>query len=744
MFELNKTTTNIFQNLSNPWLISPELEEASFQRAPSPGASTTGLGLVSSLSAAFSKPLESFATASAGPTSWLTRKSSFKAVAAKTMRSVSVTSMAARSPTTSHHRVASIKSAKAAFMRKNSSYDAPSMLQTSPTTSSIGTSVSQDMTELSMPSLERNPSVSPRAPASFWINNDDEDTDDDNLSSKMEVDSIQSEESIPDSFEIDELDMDKDFFNQTDWAKAALQKRLDKGRVDSTTNNEVTFLNTIINQSLTVTDEGKEIRRKLIDETSGASPLILKADCPADSADHLRPPVLTIEPPSPLPYNTYDATMASSQSPLSSESDRGCPTKQLKYSRSRKTGCNTKSSHSFSSVRDRRYLRCNTNNSSSRSSSEPPGTIVIPSSQTNIDNSDLSNDTDSNSTNLSSSHPSHRLIDNSKTSSRHASGESDNTTTGCSPKGIFLYYYFLKSSLTVHFIAVSSALSFGVPPLQQQQQLKSKLSTKISSSGKMEGYLEILEHPFLTLRAFPEGFVQRIGGLVCCRSVKLLDGDLQDNKHKALREAWWQEIRHEIRTHAMTLGCNLVVGYSEDTSIFEDIVVLSANGTAVTARLNPESLLSTMFGPLYTKSNGKSVQHGGAGGIGNAGAEDSSNATCSMLHIPFHSPDFTLPFTWSKKNCHFCGAKNAFVPDVMFTTIEPPVDQLLMVGRGCVLQAKVIRLKKDLKGENNAKEISDALPFIEYEIHRQLINKLKVKGIVKMLHLKEATILYLE
>ncbi len=32
------------------------------------------------------------------------------------------------------------------------------------------------------------------------------------------------------------------------------------------------------------------------------------------------------------------------------------------------------------------------------------------------------------------------------------------------------------------------------------------------------------------------------------------------------------------------------------------------------------------------------------------------------------------------------------------------------------------------QGEHNAKEISDALPFIEYEVHRQLINKLKIKG----------------
>ena len=39
---------------------------------------------------------------------------------------------------------------------------------------------------------------------------------------------------------------------------------------------------------------------------------------------------------------------------------------------------------------------------------------------------------------------------------------------------------------------------------------------------------------------------------------------------------------------------------------------------------------------------------------------------------------------------------------------------------------------RDLKGENNAKEISEALPFVEYEIHRQLINKLKMKGNIKL------------
>ena len=48
-------------------------------------------------------------------------------------------------------------------------------------------------------------------------------------------------------------------------------------------------------------------------------------------------------------------------------------------------------------------------------------------------------------------------------------------------------------------------------------------------------------------------------------------------------------------------------------------------------------------------------------------------------------------------------------------------------GRGCLVQAEVLQLKKDLKGEMNAREISNGLPFVEYEIHRQLINKMKVR-----------------
>lgn len=59
-----------------------------------------------------------------------------------------------------------------------------------------------------------------------------------------------------------------------------------------------------------------------------------------------------------------------------------------------------------------------------------------------------------------------------------------------------------------------------------------------------------------------------------------------------------------------------------------------------------------------------------------------------------------------------------------------------LVGRGCFIQSYVCRSLRDLKGESNAKEISDGLPFLEYELHRLLVNKLKMKGMNAVFGLK--------
>jgi len=54
--------------------------------------------------------------------------------------------------------------------------------------------------------------------------------------------------------------------------------------------------------------------------------------------------------------------------------------------------------------------------------------------------------------------------------------------------------------------------------------------------------------------------------------------------------------------------------------------------------------------------------------------------------------------------------------------------ELLTIGQGCLIKAIVSRQVKGSSSETCAKMISDCLPFIEYELHRQLLNKIKLKG----------------
>jgi hypothetical protein len=87
------------------------------------------------------------------------------------------------------------------------------------------------------------------------------------------------------------------------------------------------------------------------------------------------------------------------------------------------------------------------------------------------------------------------------------------------------------------------------------------------------------EFPFYTLTSFSPGFIKNIAGVVSARSVKLLD-DINNPDEPEIRDAWWYELRCEIRSHYRAMFCNAVIGYSETTSICDDLCILSATGTA--------------------------------------------------------------------------------------------------------------------------------------------------------------------
>ncbi|XP_037701193.1 C2 domain-containing protein 5 isoform X10 [Choloepus didactylus] len=215
--------------------------------------------------------------------------------------------------------------------------------------------------------------------------------------------------------------------------------------------------------------------------------------------------------------------------------------------------------------------------------------------------------------------------------------------------------------------------------------------------------LEQREFPFFTLTAFPPGFLVHVGGVVSARSVKLLDR-IHNPDEPETRDAWWAEIRQEIKSHAKALGCHAVVGYSESTSICEEVCILSASGTA--AVLNPRFL-----------------QDGTVEGCLEQRLEENLPPGCGFCHIPYD--ELNMPFPAHLTYCYNCRKQK--VPDVLFTTIDLPTDATV-IGKGCLIQARLCRLKKKAQAEANATAISNLLPFMEYEVHTQLMNKLKLKG----------------
>ncbi|XP_076127046.1 C2 domain-containing protein 5 isoform X2 [Alosa pseudoharengus] len=241
--------------------------------------------------------------------------------------------------------------------------------------------------------------------------------------------------------------------------------------------------------------------------------------------------------------------------------------------------------------------------------------------------------------------------------------------------------------------------------------------------------LEQREFPFFTLTSFPPGFLLHVGGVVSARSVKLLDR-IHNPDEPETRDAWWEELRQEIKSHGKALGCHAVVGYSESTSICEEVCILSAVGTAAVLNCRflqdgcldalTEHRLSRQL-PLFPSGSDK-VEFD-LGSSASLGCEDLAPPGCGFCHIPYD--ELNMPFPAQLSCCYCC--RRAKVPDVLFTTIDLPTEASIL-GKGCLIQARLCRLKKKGQGEGNATCISSLLPFMEYELHTQLLNKLKLRG----------------
>lgn len=307
--------------------------------------------------------------------------------------------------------------------------------------------------------------------------------------------------------------------------------------------------------------------------------------------------------------------------------------------------------------------------------------------------------------------------------------------------------------------------------------------------------LELGEFPFLTISHPPAGLVLHFGSIVASKSVKLLDKNTPAGIQ--FRDAWWLELRTEVSAHMYSVSCNAVIAYREECFIYEDVCILSGYGTAVA--IDPtwthkfqhiKEPCSQTFATLQKASDqilNSTSNHSRENyfdkaptasictqqsntsetkyftqpmstttpicfspsldfdSIGNAEPthcnrqqsnphQTNVTSNCHICHLPPSSELSTNGSSFSTSSrCGLC--KAASVPDLLFSSTEFP-SELVIIGKPALIQARICRSKKDTKGEVAANELSELLPFIDYELHYRLMQKMRLCGMNALFGLK--------
>ncbi|EAN91723.1 hypothetical protein, conserved [Trypanosoma cruzi] len=213
----------------------------------------------------------------------------------------------------------------------------------------------------------------------------------------------------------------------------------------------------------------------------------------------------------------------------------------------------------------------------------------------------------------------------------------------------------------------------------------------------------------LTLKDLPSGMIEHIGGYISARSVKIVAKMKSKQLISQERDSWWMELREELKANARAFHCNVILGYEEVVMYHEDVAVLSLSGTAVV--LN-STMLPLRCGPEYLYQTAR----------GRFGAQKN----CSMLHLFY--PNLRLKDFVGEMECpavcNLCHRKS--VPDVLLVSCTMPQD-LMCEEQPRLVHTVVSKAKSAVRGVDLALAVSQALPYIEYSLHKQLIFHLRLQ-----------------
>ncbi|ETV72921.1 hypothetical protein, variant 2 [Aphanomyces astaci] len=292
-------------------------------------------------------------------------------------------------------------------------------------------------------------------------------------------------------------------------------------------------------------------------------------------------------------------------------------------------------------------------------------------------------------------------------------------------------------SPSVDAAAGSADQGSGSPRLATMASLRKFTSTfkpqRTTKTFELGAHDEI---QLLTVKAFHPDTRVRLGGIVTARSVKFLGKMATKLADQETRDSWWLELREEVRAHAQSLQCSFVIGYNESCTIHDDVCVMSACGTAAVVKYPKKPRRPTAaFPPDATAAPLSAADALDASPQLSRSArrptKASSNRTvfhespCMMCHIPYSRS--LAPFSNMRMvRCGVCGRK--WVPEMLLCSTEP-LCGMAITGSGTFIQARVCRQRRRGTGDANATIVSEALPFLEYEMHRQLMAKMRVLGV---------------
>ncbi|EDQ92905.1 uncharacterized protein MONBRDRAFT_22140 [Monosiga brevicollis MX1] len=238
-----------------------------------------------------------------------------------------------------------------------------------------------------------------------------------------------------------------------------------------------------------------------------------------------------------------------------------------------------------------------------------------------------------------------------------------------------------------------------------------------------------------------------LSGVVTARAIKLLNR-LDNPDDTDARDAWWDELRKEVRSHVRELGYTAAIGYSEVTTICNSLCMLTASGTAAVVNLDMSAgpamldLDATADASLLSTRRPRALSQSDGAVPSSAPPELSRRFVvpppdlppCVLYHIPRECAN--KPFVGQQAGCSICKHPESSVPELLFCTVDPPGD-VPVLGLATMVQARVCRARKRTSSSaESAAELGEAVPFLEYALHQQLYNKLKLRALNAVFNLR--------